>query len=36
VATAAVDMIFSGSEHSYVYKFLESKRRELKRSRWDL
>jgi rRNA processing protein Krr1/Pno1 len=36
VAATAVDMIFSGSEHSSVYKFLESKRRELKRSKWDL
>jgi ribosomal RNA assembly protein len=32
IAEAAVDMLLSGSEHAGVYRFLEMKRRELKRS----
>ncbi len=32
-AKAAVDMILSGSEHAAVYRFLENKRRELKRAK---
>lgn len=32
-AKAAVDMILSGSEHSAVYRFLENKRREIKKAR---
>jgi len=36
MATTAVDMVLSGSEHSSVYKFLEGKRRDMKRSRWGL
>lgn len=35
-ARAAVDMILSGSEHANVYRFLEGKRREMKRARMDL
>ncbi len=35
-ASTAVDMILSGSEHSTVYKFLEARRRRMKRSRWQL
>lgn len=33
VAKSAVDMILSGSEHAAVYRFLENKRREIKRER---
>ena len=29
-------MVLSGSEHSTVYKFLEAKRREMRRLRWEL
>ena len=36
IATTAVDMVLSGSVHSSVYKFLEAKRRERKRNRWQL
>lgn len=33
VAKSAVDMLLSGSEHAAVYRFLENKRREIKRGR---
>jgi ribosomal RNA assembly protein len=33
VAKSAVDMLLSGSEHAMVYRFLENKRREIKRER---
>jgi len=33
VAKVAVDMLLSGSEHAAVYRFLENKRREIKRER---
>lgn len=33
IAKTAVDMLLSGSEHAAVYRFLESKRREMKRAR---
>ena len=32
-AKTAVDMLLSGAEHAGVYRFLENKRREFKRSR---
>ena len=32
IAESAVDMLLSGSEHAVVYRYLEMKRRELKRS----
>jgi ribosomal RNA assembly protein len=35
IAETAVDMLLSGSEHAAVYKFLESKRREIKISKMD-
>ncbi len=34
VASKAVEMILSGSEHSSVYSFMEKKRKDLKISRW--
>lgn len=34
VASKAVTMILSGSEHSSVYSFMEKKRKDLKISRW--
>lgn len=35
IAETAIDMILNGSEHATVYRFLESKRKELKLSQWD-
>jgi ribosomal RNA assembly protein len=35
IAESAVDMLLSGSEHASVYRFLESKRRDLKISKLD-
>jgi ribosomal RNA assembly protein len=35
IAESAVDMMLSGSEHATVYRYLESKRREFKRSKLD-